>query len=184
MNCQNCNSQIPDGYAFCVVCGSQIQAPAQRPAASGYSAEPNTFMQPRYAYSSAACYPSAYGSAAACGDPGGAYGYSSAYGCVNPMPASSVRSGRCRTCRTVVQEQTVCPNCGGADIDRKPDLWMGILALVFSVLGGWFGLLFGVMGIRSAKKTGYTPLKILSVIAIPLCIVSMIVWNIIIQEIV
>ncbi len=204
MKCSNCQSIIPEGYPNCPYCGAVINAAQQNAGApnnGGYAQDP-------YAQQPAGGYPqNPYPEQPAGGYPQnpGPYqqpagGYPQGQFAQNPGPYQQPGPGqypagqpyyvnpvntkdpmwRCKGCKALLPVGTTqCPNCNSMSIDDKPDLWMGILALVFAVLGGWLGFVFAGMGIASAKKTNNSTLKLMSIIAIPVTIVSIIVWNIV-----
>ncbi len=65
---------------------------------------------------------------------------------------------KCSHCgQEVADHLEVCPNCGSAmnqkDSDEKKESGtLGILAIVFGALGGWLGLVLGIVGLCSYKK--------------------------------
>lgn len=65
----------------------------------------------------------------------------------------------CSHCgQEVADEAKICPNCGsemdkhnsGEEINES-STW-GILSIVFGALGGWLGLVFGIIGLCTYKK--------------------------------
>ena len=63
----------------------------------------------------------------------------------------------CRNCGAPVDSGArVCSNCGGRIDDlsvatKEESSTLGILALVFGILGGWLGLILGIIGLCTYK---------------------------------
>lgn len=66
----------------------------------------------------------------------------------------------CSHCGAEIEDNAVvCPQCG-APVNEIPESekiknessTLGILSIVFGALGGWLGLLFGIIGLCTYKK--------------------------------
>lgn len=98
----------------------------------------------------------------------------------------------CSHCGAQVDDDAViCPKCGcqvGALAEAKPQTTapvqteskapqvLGILSIVFGALGGWLGLICGIIGLAIDKEKKY---KTLNVIGICLFVVWVIIYIII-----
>lgn len=171
--CSNCGKVYNDGSKFCVSCGGEIiEKESINNAAQndqGVNNYQNTMNQGQQFNA-----PNG-GMNQTNPQMNSAFGQPNYYG---SQGNNEVQKCRCKNCKTVFPSNMgACPNCNSNNIDYKPDLWMGILSLVFGVLGGWLGIVFGILGIRSANKTGYKQLKTMSIVGLIVCVISMIVWT-------
>ena len=177
MFCNKCGSFVDENASFCPRCGATLGTPAN--GGSANSGSIGLSETPSYP-SGNTNYPSGNTSY-----PSGNTNYPTGNmnyqwnNTVAPTPAvqGSARLSRCRNCKTeFVSNGMGCPRCHSQNIDDKPDLWMGILALVFGILGGWLGFVFAGLGIKSAKRTKYQALKTMCTVAIVICAVSILFW--------
>lgn len=197
MICQKCGTSFENGVRFCYNCGAPVE-PNQDLGQDTFKVEtqqiqkePYTGNQ-QYSYQNNQPYNNSpynqpynsqpYKSQPYKSQPYNGQPYSNQPPYFNGQTSTSGTPRRCKACKTVFHEGNLCPKCNSTNVDYNPDLWMGILALVFGVLGGWLGLLFGIFGIKSANQTGNKKLKIMCIIAIPVCIIAMIIWPAIISE--
>lgn len=59
----------------------------------------------------------------------------------------------CKYCGAqIAPDAFVCPHCGRQVGEVSESSIWGILAIVFGALGGWFGLLFGIIGLATYKN--------------------------------
>jgi hypothetical protein len=88
----------------------------------------------------------------------------------------------------VADDAVICPKCGcqvgqlapapapeapvRVEEESKTPLTLGILAIIFGALGGWLGLVLGIIGLCIDKKKRYTGLNAAGIILF-------IVWGII-----
>ncbi len=63
----------------------------------------------------------------------------------------------CKNCgKEIIEGTQFCPYCGAAQNTnnnttmQESKVW-GILSLIFGILGGWIGLIFGIVGLCTYK---------------------------------
>ena len=71
--------------------------------------------------------------------------------------SNSYRGGRetkyCSNCGAVIDAKAVvCPKCGCSLKTEQKSSIIGILAIIFSVLGGWLGLVLSIVGLFYYKE--------------------------------
>jgi len=60
----------------------------------------------------------------------------------------------CEKCGSeLMDEAVICPNCGCPTKENKKEgKALGVCAIVFGVLGGWLGLVLGIIGLSIYKE--------------------------------
>ena len=80
----------------------------------------------------------------------------------------------CSKCgRELLDEAVVCPGCGcmceGSPLNTqaptKENAVYAVLALVFGLLGGWLGLVFGIIGLKQYKEQSNRSMCIVGIVA-------------------
>lgn len=66
----------------------------------------------------------------------------------------------CQKCGAQIDDNAVvCPHCGcqtsDLKVEKEETSTYGILAIVFGALGGWLGLVFGILGLKTYKNETY-----------------------------
>lgn len=64
----------------------------------------------------------------------------------------------CEKCGAEIRDDAVvCPNCGcqARGLEKQESSVIGILAIVFGALGGWIGLVLGIVGLKTYKNETY-----------------------------
>lgn len=66
----------------------------------------------------------------------------------------------CQNCGAKIDDSAVvCPACGcqtrDLKVEKEETSLYGILAIVFGALGGWLGLVFGIIGLKTYKNETY-----------------------------
>ena len=77
----------------------------------------------------------------------------------------------CRKCgNELFDEAIICPNCGCetgiAPVKQQESSALGICAIIFSILGGWLGLILSIVGLCSDNEKD----KSLSKIGLGICL--------------
>lgn len=71
----------------------------------------------------------------------------------NQQPSYTGETKFCTKCGSkIAKDAVICPNCGCATEEQKESSALSVCALVFSVLGGWLGLLLGIIGLVVNKN--------------------------------
>ncbi len=64
---------------------------------------------------------------------------------------NAVNTRYCTKCGAPVHvDAVICPKCG-CSIGKESSIW-GILALIFGLMGGWLGLVLGIVGLPRSKS--------------------------------
>ena len=82
----------------------------------------------------------------------------------------------CSKCgKELLDEAVVCPGCGCMCSDafnqqtqatqQKENVVYAVLALVFGLLGGWLGLVFGIIGLKQYKEQSNRTMCIVGIVA-------------------
>lgn len=75
-----------------------------------------------------------------------------------------VRTKYCSKCGAAVDiDAVVCPKCGCKLAEKESSAW-GILSLIFGLLGGWLGLVLGIMGLKRCQKKSTRVMCILGIV--------------------
>lgn len=91
----------------------------------------------------------------------------------------------------LLDEAIICPKCGcetdsskalkqqnDIEASEKKAKTFGILSLVFGALGGWLGLVFGIICIKSDKTHKYRVMGILGIVMFAIWIVILAILNV------